>query len=68
MLKPDDQINLAPTLDTGGRQMEGDPYTLNFLTNLINNPIRLRKCVRLSTVQYGSTKLESVKLTGILKN
>lgn len=38
MLKPEDQKNLAPTLDTGGRIMEGDPYTLNFLTNLINNP------------------------------
>ena len=23
-------VNLAPTLDTGGRQMEGDPYTLIF--------------------------------------
>lgn len=60
MLKPDDQVNLAPTLDTGGRQMEGDPYTLNFLTNLINNPAysvaEVRKAIN-SAVRFNKIKV-----------
>ena len=60
MLKPDDQVNLAPTLDTGGRQMEGDPYTLNFLTNLINNPAysvaEVRKAIN-SAVRFNKIRV-----------